>query len=444
MNEKKAAQEPELSSGSSSLPDGSAEQNSEKKQPSLKKRMKAKFKRRRIRAGVEEHLAERYKKEKRFKRIGFCAIALNIGILVFLSVALLMRGAGAMTAHYVTLDSLHFSSEDNFSPFGALNRAGGREMSRTATREAYLTLESRAIRRDAAAEIAAGAETLTYKLSSEADVFLKRDGEGETGRITEGQAALLQTLSEQNRISSGFNTEFWTQGDSNYPEYAGIWAGAIGMLLAVGICMAIALPAGVATAVYLEEFAPKNRLADIIEININNLAAVPSIIFGLLGLTLYISVFGVPRSSALAGGLTLSMMALPVIVIATRSALRAVPGSVRDGALALGATRMQAVFHHVLPLAAPGMITGLVLGVARVIGETAPLLPIGMAAFILTAPESITDPATTLPVQIYMWSDRPEAGFVQAVSAAIAVLLAVLFILNTVANYFRVKYNILR
>jgi phosphate transport system permease protein len=223
---------------------------------------------------------------------------------------------------------------------------------------------------------------------------------------------------------------------------AGILGSAVGSILVIISCMLLAFPLGTMTAIYLEEFAPKNKLTEFIEININNLAAIPSIIYGLLGLTVYLQFMGVPRSAPLAGGLTLALMALPVIVIATRTSIRAIPQNIRDGALALGASKLQVTLHHVLPLAMPGIMTGTILSIARVMGETAPLIMIGMVAFIVNVPDGFLAPSTAMPVQIYLWSDSAEQGFVEKTSAAIIVLLVMLALINAVAVYLRKKFEV--
>ena len=230
---------------------------------------------------------------------------------------------------------------------------------------------------------------------------------------------------------------FFTAGDSRDPERAGIWGAVVGSVLTLSVTLVLAFPLGVATAVYMEEFAPRNRWTDLIEVNINNLAAVPSIVFGLLGLAVFINFFGLPRSAPLVGGLVLTLMTLPTIIIASRAALAAVPPSIREAALGMGASRMQMVVHHVLPLAMPGVLTGTIIGMARALGETAPLLMIGMVAFIVDVPKSLTDPATALPVQIYLWVDSPERAFVERTSAAIMVLLGFLIAMNALAVYLR-------
>lgn len=277
------------------------------------------------------------------------------------------------------------------------------------------------------------------------DLWMKGTLSGEallsSGRLSDTQLRWLKDWKEQGKIHLTFNTDFFTSGDSREPELAGFAASLIGSLLTVFSCLLIAFPLGVMTAIYLEEFAPKNRLNDFIEVNINNLAAVPSIVFGLLGLALYLSVFGMPRSAALVGGMTLALLILPVIIIATRASLRAVPSSIRDAARGLGATELQVVLHHSLPLALPGIMTGTILGIARALGETAPLLMIGMVAFIADIPQGLTDPTTAMPVQIYLWASSPELGFVEKTSAGIMVLLAVLLLLNYTAVKLRNKFE---
>lgn len=289
-------------------------------------------------------------------------------------------------------------------------------------------------------------QSLWITASSDVDIFIKHhlaDQEiKKTGQLSESQVNFIHTLYKQGRITKAFNTNFFTMGDSREPESAGIFGGLIGSILIILCCMAFAFPLGVMTALYLEEFAPKNKLSYLIEVNINNLAAVPSIIFGLLGLAVYIQVAGIPRSSALAGGLTLAMMAVPVIVIATRTALRAIPQSIRDAAVALGASKVQTTFHHVLPLAMPGIMTGTILSVARILGETAPLLMIGMVAFIVDIPDSLFSPSSALPVQVYLWADSPEAGFVEKTSAAIIILLVLLSLFNITAAVIRKRFEV--
>ncbi len=239
----------------------------------------------------------------------------------------------------------------------------------------------------------------------------------------------------------GLDLAFLSGSDSTEASTAGVWGAVKGSLLTMIVTITLALPMGVLAAVYLEEFAPKNRWVDLVEVSINNLAAVPSIIFGLLGLAVFINVFHLPRSSPMVGGMTLALMTMPVIVIAGRNAIKAVPPSIRDAALAVGASKVQTVFHHVLPLALPGILTGAIIGMARALGETAPLLMIGMRAFVSTPPAGFTDPSSVLPMQIFLWSDEVDRAFVQNTSAAIIVLLVFLLTMNGVAIYFRNKFE---
>jgi len=251
------------------------------------------------------------------------------------------------------------------------------------------------------------------------------------------QVAWVEELRESGDLRLGFNHRFFTNGDSREPELAGILGAALGSAYTLLITLAICFPLGVATAVYMEEFAPENRWTDLIEVNINNLAAVPSIVFGLLGLAVFLNFFGLPRSAPLVGGLVLSLMTLPTIIIAARVALRTVPPSIREAAYGLGATPLQVIQHHVLPLSLPGILTGTILGMARALGETAPLLMIGMVAFIVDVPSTPLDPATALPVQIFLWADSPERAFVEKTSGAILVLLAFLILMNASAVWLR-------
>jgi phosphate transport system permease protein len=260
-------------------------------------------------------------------------------------------------------------------------------------------------------------------------------------RLSDQQIGWLQDLERRGDIDLRFNRSFFSNGDSRDPEQAGVRGALIGSLLTLLITLLLSFPIGVGAAVYLEEFAPRNRLTDIIEVNINNLAAVPSIVFGLLGLAVFIGFFGMPRSAPLVGGFVLTLLTLPTIIIASRAALKAVPPSIREAALGMGASRLQMVGHHVLPLALPGMLTGAIIGMARALGESAPLLMIGMVAFIVEVPQGIVDPATALPVQVFLWSDLPERGFVERTSGAIIVLLLFLLVMNATAVWLRNKFE---
>ena len=260
-------------------------------------------------------------------------------------------------------------------------------------------------------------------------------------KVADRTVAFVEKLKAEGKVQNAFNWLFFTSGDSREAELAGIRGAVIGSVLTLIITLALCLPIGVLAAIYLEEFAPKNWLTDLIEININNLAAVPSIVFGLLGLAVFLNFFGLPRSAPLVGGLVLALLVLPTIIIASRAALKAVPPSIKEAALGVGASKQQAIFHHVLPLAMPGIMTGTIIGMAHALGETAPLLMIGMIAFIVDVPTSFMDSATVLPVQIYLWSDLPEAGFQAKTAAAIIVLLVVLFTMNGLAIWLRKKFE---
>jgi len=277
----------------------------------------------------------------------------------------------------------------------------------------------------------------------EVDMVVKGHISRENAIANRGErlVAWLEKLESDGRVGSRFNTTFFTAGDSREPEQSGIGGAVAGSFYTLIVTLLLAFPIGVAAAVYLEEFAPRNRLTDLIEVNINNLAAVPSIVFGLLGLAMFINLFGLPRSAPLVGGLVLTLMTLPTIIIAGRAALKSVPPSIREAALGVGASKMQMITHHVLPLAMPGMLTGAIIGMAQALGETAPLLMIGMVAFIVDIPGGPLDPSTVLPVQIYLWADSPERAFVERTSAAIMVLLAFLITMNALAVILRRKFE---
>jgi phosphate transport system permease protein len=263
----------------------------------------------------------------------------------------------------------------------------------------------------------------------------------ESRKVSDNQIIWIESLKEKGAVDTVFNTRLFTSGDSREPELAGIWGAAVGSFWTMLVTFVLAFPIGVFSAIYLEEFAPKNKITDFIEVNINNLAAVPSIVFGLLGLSVFLGVFGVPRSAPLAGGIVLALMTLPTIIIASRASIRAVPPSIRDAAIGLGASPLQTVFHHVLPLAMPGILTGTIIGMAQALGETAPLIMIGMVAFIVDIPSGITDSASVLPVQVFRWSDFPERAFEARTAAAICVLLAFLVVMNALAVFLRKRFE---
>ena len=271
--------------------------------------------------------------------------------------------------------------------------------------------------------------------------FANREQAEADRRLSDQALGMLDRLEADGRLRTQWNTNFLTSGDSREPEQAGIYGALWGSAYLMLVTLVLCVPTGVAAALYLEEFAPKNRMTDIIEVNVNNLAAVPSIVFGLLGLAVFLNAFGLPRSSPLVGGMTLALLVLPTIVVATRAALRAVPPSIRAAALGIGASKLQTMTHHVLPLALPGILTGTIIGMAHALGETAPLLMIGMKAFIVDIPTSPLSPAAALPVQIYIWADSPERAFAERTAAAIMVLLAFLIVMNAVAIYFRKRFE---
>ena len=284
-----------------------------------------------------------------------------------------------------------------------------------------------------------GTQVISLLADDDVDVFYKQGMTGEHTRLGDLQQELLQDLHARGALHSRFNADFFTRSDSREAEQAGILGALAGSFYTLLVTLLLSFPIAVASAVYLEEFAPHNRLTEFLELNINNLASVPSVIFGLLGLAVFINFFGLPRSIPLAGGLVLTLMTLPTMIISSRAAIKAVPPSVREAALGVGASAVQVVMHHVIPLAMPGMLTGAIIGMARALGETAPLLMIGMVAFIVDIPGSITDPATVLPVQIFLWADSPERTFVAKTSAAIMVLLMFLILMNSVAVWLRRK-----
>ena len=298
---------------------------------------------------------------------------------------------------------------------------------------------------ESAGVIPAGEVAYWITASDDVDMLIKghmdRALDEASRRITDNQLVWVDYLQGQGLIRLAFNSTFFTAADSREPESAGVLGAVIGSAMALIVTVLLALPLAVMSAIYLEYFAPPGRLTDLIEVNINNLAAVPSIVFGLLGLAVFLSFFGFPRSAPLVGGMVLALMTLPTIIIATRASIRAVPSSIRDAALGLGASPMQAAIDHVLPLAMPGILTGTIIGLAQALGETAPLIMIGMVAFIVDVPTSITDPATALPVQIFMWSDSAERAFYERASLAILALLAFLISMNFLAVYLRRKFE---
>jgi phosphate transport system permease protein len=416
-----------------------------------------------FRSGTAKHqwLAKRHASEARFKLYGQLAVAFSIVFICYLVYGVLGNGIAAFKQSQIklTIEVPVATGEtyyDERNSYGKAIKAGllarfpdvkdrrgkrdlKRLLSKASARQAYEAVTKQNAK--AGDEIAVwmiAASNIDLLIKGKVDVTVD-----ESLRLVKDiSIGWVNDLKAEGAVRTVFNTSFFTNGDSRNPEEAGIATAMLGSFYSIVVCLLIAFPLGVASAIYLQEFAPKNWFTNLVEININNLAAVPSIIFGLIGLAIYLNFFGMPRSSALVGGCTLAMLVLPIIVIATRQALSSVPNSIRDAAVALGATNVQTVFQHVLPYSLSGILTGVVLSVARALGETAPLLMIGMMAFIADTPDGITDPTTSMPIQIYLWADSPELGFAERTSAAILVLLCILVVVNVFAMYLRKRYEV--
>ncbi|MEW8571095.1 MAG: phosphate ABC transporter permease PstA [Candidatus Thiodiazotropha sp.] len=415
---------------------------------------------------VQQGLVRRYRQEKRFQRIGLGAIVLGLVFVSFLFISIIANGYTAFQQTYVKLD-INFDPE-LIAPVGepdpeVLSKANYGGLVKKTMREMFPDVSSRREKKVLYGLVSTGAsyqlrdmvmqdpaligtrQSVWVPADDDVDMLIKGHIDlnvpESDRRIKNNQMVWIQSMQAEDRIEKRFNTTFFTAGDSREPELSGIKGAVHGSFFTLMICLLISFPVGVAAAVYLEEFAPKNRWTDIIEVNINNLAAVPSIVFGLLGLAVFINFFGLPRSVPLVGGLVLALMTLPTIIIASRAALKSVPPSIREAALGVGASPMQTITHHVLPLAMPGMLTGTIIGMAQALGETAPLLMIGMVAFIVDIPGGPFDPSAVLPVQIYLWADSPERAFVERTSAAIMVLLAFLISMNLLAVWLRKKFE---
>lgn len=414
---------------------------------------------------VRRGLKRRYRRERRFRLYGIASVLVALASLALLFTDIVTKGFEAFEQTRVQLE-VHYdpellgvapgAGEDELSAadydavlkqalaarFPAVTeRAGKRELFRLLSAGAGYELRERLLAQPA---LLGSTETLWLVAHGAVDAYVKqaaRIGDPPATGISAQQAAWLAELEAAGALELGLNRNLLDNGDSRDPELAGIRGAVMGSLFTLAVTLALSFPLGVAAAVYLEEFAARNRWTDLIEVNINNLAAVPSIIFGLLGLAVFISLFGMPRSAPLVGGLVLTLVTFPTIIIASRAAIRAVPPSLREAALGLGASRVQVVLHHVLPNALPGMLTGAIIGMARALGETAPLLMIGMVAFIVDVPRSFTDSATVLPVQIYLWADSPERGFTALTSAAIMVLLGFLVVMNALAVFLRNRFE---
>ena len=418
---------------------------------------------------TERRLRRRYRAERRFKAYGLIAICLALAFLALLLGSVIATGYPAFVRTSVSLEvdfdprllgvsEAPTANELRGAAYGTLLReavfAAFPEVTARKERRKLLKLVSTAARFELRAlvvddpSIIGQTRRVRLTASSDVDMLVKgsapRDVPEDERRLDDRQIGWIDALEAAGFVETGFNGAFFVNGDSREPEIAGVGGAIMGSFYMLLVTLALAFPIGVTAAIYLEEFAPRNRITDLIEVNVNNLAAVPSIVFGLLGLAVFINLFHLPRSAPIVGGLTLTLMTLPTIIIAARAALKAVPPSIREGAYGVGASPIQVVFHHVLPLATPGILTGTIIGMARALGETAPLLMIGMVAFIVDIPGGPFDPATALPVQIFLWADSPERGFVEKVSAAILVLLAFLILMNAVAIYLRRKFEVRR
>jgi phosphate transport system permease protein len=415
-----------------------------------------------IGAAVQARLAKRHAAERRFRAYGLIAITLAIGFLAILLTSLVIQGHAAFVSNQMTVKVYLDPNRIDATDIGGANYdfmlaeallpvvgAPNDELGDNASKMKQLISGDLGFQLQdwlkADPKLIGQTVTVTGQVSDDADLYYKgqvgRSIAEEDRKLDDQQFVWLDKLRDSGAIKSGFNTGLLTRSDSTEPELAGLLGAIVGSALTLLVTGALAVPIGVMAAVYLEEFAPKNRWTDFIEVNINNLAAVPSIVYGLLGLALFINWMGLPRSAPIVGGLVLALMALPTVIIATRSSLKAVPPSIREAALGMGASRTQTVFHHVLPLAMPGVMTGAILSMAHALGETAPLLMIGMVSFVPGVPESFTSAATVLPVQIFIWENASERAFHERTAAAILVLLAFMIIMNLAAIILRRRFE---
>ena len=415
---------------------------------------------------VNAGLSKRYRAERRFRAYGMVSVILGMLFLAVLLVDIVGKGHTAFLqtqmSFEIYFDPVVIDPQGTADP-EVLRGANYATLIRTALKEIFPEVSGRRDRRALNQLISNAApfklqdmvmsdpslvgRTLSVEIpaSDDADMLMKghieREVPEDSRRLSDQQIAWMDVLIERGQVEKRFNTAFFTNGDSRDPEVAGILGAAKGSFYMLMVTLGLSFPIGVAAAVYLEEFAPQNRFTDLIEININNLAAVPFIVFGLLGLAVFLNFFGMPRSAPLVGGLVLTLMTLPTIIISSRAALKSVPPSIREAALGMGASKMQTTFHHVVPLAMPGMLTGTIIGMAQALGESAPLLMIGMIAFVVDVPQGFLDPSTALPVQIFLWADSPERAFLERTSAGIMVLLAFLLLMNLVAILLRRRFE---
>ena len=405
-------------------------------------------------------LKSRHAAERRFRIYGIAAIVFGLSCIATLFVTI---ASGGYSTFSQTMVNLELSLDEDLIDLENIQNSDFRKIVRSSVYGMFPDVSGRREKRKLANIVSLGAEyqlreyvidnpaligktiMLQVPMSDDLDQLskgvIRADLPESDRRVSDLEIFWFTQLEKRGKIETVFNTTFFTAGDSRDPELAGILGAALGSFYTLLITLMLSFPIGVASAIYLEEFAPKNRFTQIIEININNLAAVPSIVFGLLGLAVFLNFFGLPRSAPLVGGMVLALMTLPTIIIAGRAALKSVPPSIRQAAIGLGASPMQTLMHHTLPLAMPGMLTGTILGMAQALGETAPLLMIGMVAFIVDIPGGVTDPATVMPVQIYLWSDSPERAFVERTSGAILVLMAFLIAMNALAVVLRKRFE---
>ena len=378
----------------------------------------------------DPNLKARHASAKRFKKFTLTSLIFSIAFLGFFLFDIVGKGIPAFHVAYIQVDVTYNEKSLDDTRF--------------AVDKKYRDIVSRAWLRDIPLLVKENPNFMNTTLSTwvladdQVDQYLK----GHNHKLKEDEIALVDELNSKGLIEKKFNTIFFTNGDSKIPEYAGLYSAIIGSILTLIITMLVAFPIGVMTAIYLEEFAGDNKFTRFIEININNLAAIPAILFGLLGLAIFINLFGMPRSSPLVGGLTLALMTLPIIIVSSRAALRAVPDSIRQAGYGLGLNKIQVTRDHVLPLAFPGILTGSILGLAHAMGETAPLIIIGMIAFIPDAPSTVTQAATVMPAQLFTWAGMPEGMYIEKTAAGIMVLLSILISLNAVAIYLRKKFEV--
>ncbi len=397
---------------------------------------------------MRKRVAKRYAAERRFRFFGLAAVSLSVAFLAFLLITMAWQGLGGFVRTEAKL-TIDFPRSDLILDPVTLRGPEAAETVASAGLEGILEQAAVTQFGEGAGELFGGASARTLGdqlikdpdlLTRKAELWLPVSSKADVAAKTNGDPA-IEALVAKMDTRTVFNGNFLSASDATDSSVVGIWGALKGSFLTILVTMALAFPVGVLAALYLEEFAARNRWTDMIEVSINNLAAVPSIIFGLLGLAVFLNFMHLPRSAPLVGGLTLALMTMPVIVIAGRNAIKSVPPSIRDAALGVGASKMQVVFHHVLPLALPGILTGTIIGMARALGETAPLLMIGMRAFIASPPSGITEPASVLPVQIFLWSDEVDRGFVEKTSAAIIVLLIFMLLMNGLAIYLRNKFE---